>query len=100
MQSGNRLVLDTRNYNHRLLYLDLWEYADQIDPKWSSADSLRQFILSNRPRFVLRADFPQTDQAVFDATCGNLSANVGEVRYRLGKRLGIYGIYELDRSEF
>jgi hypothetical protein len=62
LAGGSRMLLDTRNYNHRLLYLDLYQYCNQIDYYWPSTDSLLSFIGATHPPFVVRTDFPrQTD---------------------------------------
>ncbi|MBK7092870.1 MAG: hypothetical protein IPH59_14320 [bacterium] len=96
LRSGERLVLDTRNYYHRLLYLDLYDYSDSIDCNWPSPDSLLSFIRSRQPDYLLRADYPNTDKGVFDTRCGSEFTNSGGVLYRLRHRAGVYAIYERD----
>lgn len=94
--SGERLVLDTRNYYHRLLYLDLYDYSDSIDYNWPSPDSLLSFIKTRQPNYILRADYPKTDVDVFDSRCGSEYTNSGGVLYRLSHRAGVYAIYKRD----
>jgi 4-amino-4-deoxy-L-arabinose transferase-like glycosyltransferase len=96
LSSGNRLVLDTHNYNQRLLYLDLYEYTDSIDYDWPSQDSLLAFIQARKPLYIVRADYPKTDDTVFDARCGSDSTKAGMLLYRLRFRSGVYAVYEHD----
>ncbi len=96
LESGERLVVDVRNYFQRLMYLDLYKYASQIDHSWPSADSLGWFIHSTRPRFVLRTDYPRTDTSVFFGASGDMFILAGEQTYRLKHRSGVFAIYERD----
>jgi 4-amino-4-deoxy-L-arabinose transferase-like glycosyltransferase len=95
---GGRLLLDTRNYNHRLLYLDLYRYHEQIDYFWPSTDSLLSFIGTARPPFVVRTDFPRPDKPTFDTANGSDSITAAGVKYHLLARRGIYCLYALDPS--
>jgi hypothetical protein len=98
LADGSRLLLDTRNYNHRLLYLDLYQYRDQIDYYWPSTDSLLSFIGATHPPFVVRTDFPRPDKPIFDTANGSASITVTGVKYHLLARRGIYCLYALDPS--
>ena len=98
LADGSRLLLDTRNYNHRLLYLDLYQYRDQIDYYWPSTDSLLNFIGMTHPPFVVRTDFPRPDKPIFDTANGSASIIATGVRYHLLARRGIYCLYALDSS--
>lgn len=98
LAGGSRLLLDTRNYNHRLLYLDLYQYRDQIDYYWPSTDSLLSFIGVTHPPFVVRTDFPRPDKPIFDTANGSVSITATGVKYHLLARRGIYCLYTLDQS--
>ena len=98
LADGSRLLLDTRNYNHRLLYLDLYRYHDQIDYYWPSTDSLLSFIGTTHPPFVVRTDFPRPDKPIFDAANGSVSISAAGVKYHLLARRGIYCLYAVDPS--
>jgi 4-amino-4-deoxy-L-arabinose transferase-like glycosyltransferase len=93
LASGNRLLLDTRNYNHRLLYLDLYQFHDQIDYFWPSTDSLLSFIGATHPTFVVRTDSPRPDKPIFDTPNGPDSISAAGVKYHLNARRGIYCLY-------
>ncbi len=96
LAQGNRLLLDTRNYNHRLLYLDLYRYSGQIDYYWPSTDSLLSFISNTRPPFVVRTDFPRPDKPIFDTANGSASVIAAGVDYRLLIHRGIYCLYTTE----
>ncbi len=99
LADGSRLLLDVRNYNHRLLYLDLYQYRDQIDYYWPSTDSLLSFIGERHPPFVVRTDFPRPDKPIFDTPNGSTTATVSCVNYHLVVRKGIYCLYARDLSQ-
>ena len=96
LQEDSQLVLDTRNYNHRLLYIDLYDYNEQIKWKWPSGDSIESFVQQHQPELILRAKFPRLDKSIFDTPFDSDSAAVGGVPYRLAFSSGIYNIYSLD----
>jgi hypothetical protein len=96
LASGNRLLLDARNYNHRLLYLDLYQYRDQIDYYWPSTDSLLSFIGATHPPFVVRTDFPRPDKPIFDTANGSASIAAAGLEYHLLARRGIYCLYATE----
>ena len=98
LAGGSRMLLDTRNYNHRLLYLDLYQYRDQIDYYWPSTDSLLSFISTTHPQFVIRTDLPRPDKPIFDTASGSASITATGVTYHLLARRGIYCLYALDPS--
>ena len=93
LADGSRLLLDTRNYNHRLLYLDLYEYHNQIDYYWPSTDSLLGFIERTHPPLLVRTDLPRPDKPIFDTANGSVSITAGGVKYHLLARQGIYCLY-------
>ncbi len=99
LAGGNRILLDTRNFNQRLLYLDLYDYRDQIDCDWPLPDSMLAFIKDEKPQFVVRADHPKTDKTVFDTRSGSETTNAGGVVYRLRFRAGVFAIYERDPDD-
>jgi hypothetical protein len=98
LASGSRLLLDVRNYNHRLLYLDLYRYRDRIDYYWLSTDSILSFIDTTHPAFVVRTDFPRPDKPIFDNANGSASITATGVKYHLLARRGIYCLYAADPS--
>lgn len=98
LAGGGRLLLDERNYNHRLLYLDLYQYRDRIDYYWPSTDSLLSFIRTMHPPFVVRTDFPRPDKPIFDIANGSASITATGVKYHLLARRGIYCLYAVDPS--
>ena len=98
LSAGNRLVLDTRNYHHRVLFLDLYAHRSQIDYDWPTPDSLLAFIKNVRPQYIVRADYPYNDKPVFDTRCGSNYTNAGGVLYRLQFRAGVFAVYEREES--
>lgn len=98
LNNGSRLVLDNRNFNQRLLYLDLYRHHSQIDARWITQDSLRQFINSHQPPIIVRADYPKTDNEIFDKPCGSEIISANGLNYRMTFRSGIYAIYTLDTA--
>ncbi len=98
LAGGDRLLLDTRNYNHRLLYLDLYDYRDQIDYFWTSTDSLLSFVSLTHPPFMVRTDFPRPDKQIFDAPNGSATVVAAGVGYHLVSRRGIYCLYAVGSS--
>ena len=99
LADGSRILLDTRNFNQRLLYLDLYDDRGQIDYGWPSPDSMLAFIKAEKPQFVVRADYPSTDNAVFDTRSGSEITSAGDVLYHLRFRAGVFAIYELDPDD-
>ncbi len=99
LEAGKRLVLDTRNYNHRLLFVDLIHYSNQIDYKWPSGDSLVNFVRSRQPELILRATYPRLDRTIFEGPVGAQVTEVGGVPYRLTFISGIYSLYLLDNAD-
>jgi len=96
LADGSRLLLDTRNYNHRLLYLDLYQYRDQIDYYWPSTDSLLRFIGAAHPPFVVRTDYPRPEKPIFDTANGSATITAAGVKYHLLARRGIYCLYAYE----
>lgn len=99
LETGRRLVLDTRNYNHRLLFVDLIHYSSQIDYRWPSGDSLVNFVRFRQPELILRTKYPRLDRSIFSAPFGAQVDTVGSLPYRLEFSSGIYSIYSRETAD-
>ena len=93
------MVLDTRNYNDRLLYLDLYPYRRQVSHLWQDNKELGSFIQSQRPLYVLHTRYPRNNHDLFSITEGGNTAQVAGVDYVLEAAFGIFTVYRLASVE-
>ncbi len=98
LAQGERLVLDTRNYNDRLLYIDLYRYSKQINYFWPDNDSFAQYVRQVVPEHVLYTDYPANNHGVFTRSDKGDSALIAGVPYLRERTFGIYTLYRLSKS--
>lgn len=90
-----QLVVDHRNFNDRLLYLDLYGHRRQIHVAWSSNEQLARFIKSQQPRYVLHTRYPRNNHELFELTSDGRRALIAEQPYHRLFTSGIFTVYEL-----
>lgn len=91
LETGSTLVVDTRNYNDRLLYLSLYQNKSQVHEFWNSNEQLAAFIRQRQPDYILYSEYPSNNHELFEIS-GD-SAMVAGRLYRSEKQLGIFAFY-------
>jgi hypothetical protein len=95
LTTGQTLVLDSRNFNDRLLYLDLWKHYDHVYCSWPGTESLAGFIRNERPALVLYTSTPNRNHELFTDTGDGDSVRIAGIRYRKTETWGIFTLYEI-----
>jgi hypothetical protein len=98
LAAGGDLVMDARNYNDRLLYLELQRHWDRIRQRWSDNHELETAVAQAPPDYLLLTSSPRTNHAVFEIA-EDSTAIVGGRRYRPIHQAGIFTVFQVVAAD-